>query len=29
MQETLMIIIIWELGKHGIKIIFNYIINNL
>jgi hypothetical protein len=29
MKETLIIIIIWELGKYGIKIILNQINNNL
>jgi hypothetical protein len=29
MKETLFIIIIWELGKYGIKIILNTINNNL
>jgi hypothetical protein len=29
MKETLFIIIIWELGKYGIKIILNAINNNL
>ena len=29
MKETLFIIIIWELGKYGIKIILKAINNNL